>query len=339
MKKTIGVIGLSTLLFLAWLNSAPAASHDGSVRVPPGTTAMQVVQALSADGQVRSVKWFRFLLKATGTGRRLHVGVYPVEKGLSAWGLVSRLRSGRGMLLRVTIPEGWTAAQVAQRMEAEGVCAAQAFTAAVSSASAEGFLFPDTYEFDPFISAERARDLMVARFDGAWREAVLDSSATVTVSTVSAREDRVKIGARWWSVREVATLASIVEREGGRPDQRSSIAAVYHNRLKKGMRLEADPTVLYALGRWKERLYFKDLDVDSPYNTYRRYGLPPGPIGSPGLVSLEAVLAPAPVPYLYFIADGEGGHLFSATFAEHSKNVRDRDKRRDGRPIEGGPDK
>jgi UPF0755 protein len=336
-KRFVTGAAAAAALALLWINAAPSSSHEGVIPVPPGTGAGQVVQRLVSDGQLRSPRWFRFLLKATGADRRLKAGSYAVEKGDSAWALARRLAAGRSVAVRVTVPEGWTAEKIADRLGALGVCGRDAFLAAVSSASAEGFLFPDTYDFDAYMSADKVRDAMMARFAAAWREAVAASSGAlvaVQTSTASPRGDRVRLAFGesgrpdgWWSCRAVVTLASIIEREGGRGEERRFVAAVYHNRLRKGMRLEADPTVQYALGRWKERLLFRDLEVNSPYNTYRRAGLPPGPIGNPGLEAIKAALAPAPVPYLYFVADEEGGHRFSAVYADHLKNVRDRNLR------------
>jgi UPF0755 protein len=255
-----------------------------------------------------------------------------VDKEDSAWTIVRSLARGKSLTVRVTVPEGWPAERIGERLEAQGVCRKDDFLAAVSSAAAEGFLFPDTYEFDPFISAESVLGHITARFDRSWREAVEASSGSlreVELSTVSARLDRVRLAdGRRWTARDVVTLASIVEREGGRPEERPLIAAVYHNRLKKRMHLDADPTVQYAIGQWKERLLYRDLEVDSPYNTYRVYGLPPGPIGNPGLGAIRAVLAPAKSPALYFVADDAGGHVFSVSFSEHLRNVRAHRRRR-----------
>lgn len=317
LRALLAGMGLAPAVFLLWLNSAPSSSHEGTAAVPPGTPASQVVRLLAEDGQIRSTRWFRLLLRFSGTDRRLRAGVYKVEKGTSAWGIVRLLSSGRGITIKVTIPEGWTADKIADRLEALGVCGRDPFLAAVSSTAAEGFLFPETYEFPPYLAPAQVRGIMVDHFEETWKSLVPGGSLS----------GPVQIGGRPWTVLEVVTLASIVEREGGRPEELPLIAAVYHNRLTKRMRLEADPTVLYALGRWKERLLYRDLEVDSPYNTYRRSGLPPGPIGNPGRLALQAVLAPAPVPFLYFVADDAGGHLFAVTYSEHLKNVRDRNRR------------
>lgn len=324
-QAAAGAAGI-IFLILTWINAAPTGSHDGRVQLPPGSTVGQLVERLVAEGQLRSPRWFRLLLRGTGTDRRLKAGVYPIRKGTGAWGLVRVLSRGRGVTVRVTVPEGWTADRIATRLEESGVCAREAFLRAVSSTTAEGFLFPDTYELDPYISADRVCDVMRLRFDQAWRQALSESTASlkeVSLSTAGAASDRVRLAdGRWWTARQVVALASIVERESGHPAELPVVAAVYHNRLKKRMRLEADPTVQYALGQWKERLLYRDLEVDSPYNTYKHFGLPPGPIGNPGLGALKAVLAPAPVPFLYFVADPAGeGHLFSVSYGEHLRNV------------------
>jgi UPF0755 protein len=162
---------------------------------------------------------------------------------------------------------------------------------------------------------------MVARFEQAWRPEWNDRLQHLALK----RHD-------------VVTLASIVEREAVRPEERPVIAAVYYNRLRKGMRLEADPTIQYALGRHTARVLYRDLEIDSPYNTYRRSGLPPGPIGSPGTPSLAAATAPANVPYLYFVAHPDGHHEFRATYAQHLEAVREaRALARAARPDSGAP--
>lgn len=319
MKRAAAALLLLAFFAVHFLfNAAPRGAAGGTAAVPPGSTAAQLARRLHQDALTRSERWMRGMLRLTGADRRLRVGLYPVDPGESAFGIAWRVARGRSLTVRVTIPEGWTSDKIAERLEALNVCPAADFRAAVSSAAAEGFLFPDTYAMDPYVTGARARDAMTARFDDVWREETADLEAR---RGPSPRGDAVRAGGRWWTAAEIVTLASIVEREGGPEAERAMVAAVYHNRLRKGMRLEADPTVLFALGRWKERLLYRDLEVDSPYNTYRRAGLPPGPIGSPGRASLRAALRPAEGPWLYFVAAEGGGHAFAASFAEHRRNV------------------
>jgi UPF0755 protein len=235
------------------------------------------------------------------------------------------LVQGRGELARVTIPEGFAVWQMAERLAAEGICSAGDFLR--EAAPWEGFLFPETYFFDPGAGARRVVEVMRARMDVVWKEVFAEAAGKGAVvdegKTPLFPDDRFRFSdGRVWTVRQAVTLASLVERETRLAEERPRVAGVYHNRLKKGMRLECDPTVQYALGGWKNPLYKRDLEVESPYNTYRRYGLPPGPIASPGRGSLAASLEPAPVDSLYFVSDAAGGHRFSSTYADHQRAVR-----------------
>jgi UPF0755 protein len=215
--------------------------------------------------------------------------------------------------MRIVVPEGLTAEEAAAAVAPQArFSAAEYLTLARDSALAdslglpgpalEGYLFPETYFVDPDISARDFVKLQTQTFREVFDEDVAGAP-----------------GARGLSPREIVTLASIVEAEARRPDERPVIASVYRNRLRRGMLLEADPTVQYALGGHRDRLLFKDLEVDSPYNTYRNPGLPPGPICSPGRASLEAAVRPDSTPYLYFfwIGDSLGTHTFSETYGEH----------------------
>jgi UPF0755 protein len=212
----------------------------------------------------------------------------------------------------VTIPEGYTISLIVPlvarvlQVPVDSVIAAARDTGhlrrlEVPTPMLEGYLFPDTYIFLPGTSARAAVTGMVRRFEQVWRP------------EWTARLDTVDM-----TRHQVMTLASIVEREAKRPDERPVIAGVYRNRLRAGMRLEADPTVQYARGIHTNRVLFKDLDVDSPYNTYKNVGLPPGPIASPGAASLRAALYPADVPYKFFVAYPDGRHVFTEDFAQHT---------------------
>jgi UPF0755 protein len=212
-------------------------------------------------------------------------------------------------------------------LAALGVCDRDAFLR--EALPWEGFHFPETYFLEPNTPADRIAAALRERFDVVWAEVFaaavvagdVVSMAPGVAPTAPDEAFRLRDGRRW-TVRQAVTMASLIERETRRDDERALVAAVYHGRLKKRMRLECDPTVQYALGGWKSPLTRSDLRVEHPYNTYRRFGLPPGPIAAPGRAALAAALSPAPVPYLYFVADAAGGHAFSATYEEHLKAVR-----------------
>jgi UPF0755 protein len=296
--------------------------------------AGRALASLKEKEAIRSVWWGRLVLESEGGARRLQAGIYELRRGEKAHRLLHGMVSGRSLLLKVAAPEGWASWQIAERLEKVGVCSAAEFRAVVSSRAAEGYLFPDTYLFPPGHPAARVAETMGEKWSAAWRETLDKFVAAGHIMRVSpgsgTRAEDVVLFAdgRRMTVGQVMILASLVEREARLPEERPRVAAVYVNRLKKRMLLEADPTVQFALGEWKERLYYKDLDVKSPYNTYRRRGLPPGPICSPGRPAWEAVLDPAPGDELFFVADGRGGHKFSTTYAEHQRRVRERNRER-----------
>jgi UPF0755 protein len=285
------------------------------VVVPRGASFRVAADSLQARGIVRSSRVFRLYAKLKGRDRAIKPGTYQLQRGAPYGQLVDALVSGRGIVHVVTIVEGWELRQIVPQLaralgvSADSVDAAVRDTVLlhrldVPTPTLEGYLFPATYSFADGTTARQAVTQMVQRFEAAWKpewNARLQSLALT-------RHDAV-------------TLASIVEREARRPEERPVIAAVYYNRLRKGMRLQADPTVQYALGRHVERVLYKDLEIDSPYNTYRVSGLPPGPIAAPGAPSLEAAVNPAKVPFLYFVAAPDGHHEFRATMAEHEVAV------------------
>jgi UPF0755 protein len=221
-------------------------------------------------------------------------------------------------LRSITFPEGLTIRQMAARYEQAGFGTAKAFVAAAgepqliadldpTARNLEGYLFPDTYALPRRASAGDLITRMVQHFE--------------SVMTADLREDALRQGL---SVREAVTLASLVEKETAAPEERPIVAAVYHNRLRQRIGLQCDPTVIYALdlrGRFNGNLTRADLALDSPYNTYRYRGLPPGPIAAPGRSSLEAAVRPAAVEYLYFVSRNDGSHAFASTLAEHNRNV------------------
>lgn len=297
----------------------------------PGETAAQISQRLEDEGLIRDANLFKALLRVHGVDTRLEAGDFRLRRNMSMAEIMAALQHGRPPTVTLTIPEGWRAEQIAGLLETTGLADPARFlelvqTGAGSDAfgfladrpagvtSLEGYLFPDTYEFESDATAADVIQRMLATFDSRLTQ-----------------EMREQARARGLSIHEVVTLASIVEREAQVPEERTLIAGVFHNRIKAGMHLNADPTVQYALGYqadtaqwWKRPLYLEDLEVDSPYNTYTHVGLPPGPICNPGLAALQAVVQPAETDYYYFVANdvaGDGSHVFAKTLEEHNANI------------------
>ncbi|NNN06926.1 MAG: endolytic transglycosylase MltG [Elusimicrobia bacterium] len=273
-----------------------------AVEIPPGLSARQTAELLGRRRVVVSVTAFRLILKAAGLDRRLKPGFYSLRVHQWPFSLARKLALGETDEVKVVIPEGWRVEQVAERLAAAGVADGQEFATLAAARRLEGRLFPATYRFPPGFGAERAAARMTAEFD------------RQIAAAYAAAQPRPKL-----TLDQALILASIVEREAVRADERPKIAAVYLNRLKRRMPLQADPTVQYALGYWKKELSRADLKTPSPYNTYLHGGLPPGPICSPGLDSVLAALNPAPSDALYFVADAAGGHVFSATNEEQNR--------------------
>ncbi len=287
------------------------------VTIPSGASFRSATDSLARAGLVTWPRLFRAYAKVRGRDRAIRAGSYSLHRDLH-WGeLLSALERGEGADHAVTIPEGFAISDMEPVLEravgliADSINAAVRDTALlhrldIPSGSLEGYLFPDTYRFPVGTSARGVVAEMVKRFESMWKPEW---------------DDRVRqLG---MSRHDVVTLASIIEKEARLAEERPVISAVYHNRLRAQMPLQADPTVQYALGAHRERLLYKDLEVSSPYNTYRHPGLPPGPIASPGRASLEAALYPANVPYKFFVASADGHHEFRETFRAHTAAVRD----------------
>lgn len=297
--------------------------------IPPGASFRAAAESISSAGVVRFPAGFRLYARFIAKrDRAIRAGTYLLAPGASWNEILDDLVEGKGLVHTVTIPEGFTLREALPLMARELKLPAESLAAAVAdttlrrrldipTATVEGYLFPDTYTYPDGAKASEVVFDMVRAFEKHWTPA-LDSAAE----------------AMHWSRHDVVTMASIIEKEAVRDEERPIISAVYHNRLKKGMLLQADPTVQYALGKKPSRVLFKDLRVNSPYNTYRVKGLPPGPIAAPGAKSLEAAVAPAKVPYLYFVAHPDGHHEFRTTYAEHAKAVKEMHALRDARDRE-----
>jgi UPF0755 protein len=287
------------------------------VELAPGSSTKVIGEKLVQAGVVRDSLTFRLALWQSGVARQLKAGEYRFDAPISALDVVKKVAHGEVYLRPITFPEGLTIDDMAALFEAHGFGSASAFKSATSereliadldpqARNLEGYLFPETYALPRRASAKDLVRMMVRRFHQVF--APLKDSATA--------EGR--------SVREVVTLASIVEKETGKPEERPLVAAVYANRLRIGMGLQCDPTVIYGLrlaGRYSGNLTRDNLAWDSPYNTYTHPGLPPGPIAAPGRSALEAAAHPAPVDYLYFVSRNDGSHAFAKSLEEHNRNV------------------
>jgi UPF0755 protein len=290
------------------------------VEIPRGTSARGVAQILKRAGIIRSALAFD-IYGRRHPKRALQAGEYFFDHAVSGKDVFWKLANGEVYQQPFVVREGETMFDIAHDLEAAKQMSAVEFLKAAKNPepiqdiepgarTLEGFLFPATYNLPRHPTAMEVTGKMVKQF----REAMKQIAAEGIETNATAPGHTMK----------VVTLASLVERETPKADERPVVAGVYANRLEKGMLLQCDPTVIYALeqaGKYKGSLTLKDLRIDSPYNTYMHAGLPPGPIGNPGMASLRAALQPAQTPYIYFVANTQGGHFFAATLDEHNKNV------------------
>ena len=310
MKKLI-IIFLSVLSVLAYMQIKGWIAEGGpllnvtNVVVPKGASLKTVAEELSRAGVIDKPWLFRIMARINGLAKHLKAGEYQFMPGISLQAAMDKIARGEVFFRRITIPEGLTSGQImyliANYPDLEGE---------IDLDVKEGELLPETYSFE--LGASRNSIILQAR--AAMQKALEEVWAS--------RDSSLPLK----DVNELLTLASIIEKETGVPEERPLVASVFLNRLKKGMRLQTDPTVIYAItegetsfGRSLKRA---DLKIDSPYNTYLNYGLPPGPICNPGQEALMAAARPQQSDYLYFVADGKGGHRFARSLNEHNRNVK-----------------
>jgi UPF0755 protein len=309
----------------SWLDSQLSRPYRGHrpekvfVDIPHGTSRWGVAQILRGNDVIRSPLAFA-LFSDWHFRRSLQAGEYYFDHPVNSREVFWKIAHGQIFVHTVTVPEGWTMFDVADELDREGVCSRSDFLTAAHDTtliadlapqaySLEGFLFPSTYEFTRRATCEQVVKRMVQNFRAVWE----------TLKPAGAPENPGSL-----KTLEVVTLASLVERETPNAEERPLVAGVFYNRLRHGTPLQCDPTVQYAMelaGRTEKNVHAVDLRTNSPYNTYEHRGLPPGPIANPGEASLRAALAPATTDYLYFVANDQGGHFFSATLAEHNRNV------------------
>ena len=307
---------LSVTAFVHSLNGPTGLASSRDVTISGGMSARSIGDILERRGLIRSGLLFELTARWQGVARQLEAGTYRIDGTLPTDRIVAALLEAPVQTRRVTVPEGLTRHAIAGLMQREIQLDSSRFVAltedesiiaqlGMHTPSLEGYLFPETYFFDQKTMEAGAIRRMVAEF-----HAVLSDSLAN------------QLGAVGLTLHQAVTLASIVELEAVAAEERPVIAAVFHRRLQLNRLLESCATIEYALGVHKERLTNADLRVKSPFNTYRHRGLPPGPIGNPGLASLRATLFPAGTDYLYFVARGDGRHIFSHTHAEHAKAKR-----------------
>jgi UPF0755 protein len=328
LRRIVGALAILIILGIlgsaAWLYATVGRPYKGYeapevfVEIAPGSSPAAMGRVLAAAGVVPNAPSFRTAVWLRGSGRRLQAGEYRFDAPISPADVVDKLARGDVYLQPITFREGLNIRQMAAIFEERGFGTARAFIKSASNPQAvaeldrqatdlEGYLFPDTYTLPRNVTAEQLVSRMVSRFEQSLTPEIREQAA-----------------GRGLSVRQLVTLASLVEKETAQADERPLVAAVYANRLKIRMGLQCDPTVIYALeraGRYTGNLTRENLKFDSPYNTYRYAGLPPGPIAAPGLAALQAAANPADVPYLYFVSRNDGSHAFAATLDEHNRNV------------------
>jgi UPF0755 protein len=324
LVASLGLGGTALVLFrqLDAFRSAPFGSDEEKVvEVPNGASPRAVLRSLSRAGVISDAdlawRWVRFLKRDP---RPLKAGEYAFAGPLTPEEVLERIYRGEVRLYRFTVPEGIRIDDIAEIVGSSGLVPAESFlllahseaeahALGVSEGSLEGYLFPDTYAFAKGVTARQILEAMVRRFDAEWARAEARRSPAVTLSPA-----------------EAVTLASIIEKETGQPSERPRISCVFHNRLQRHMKLQTDPTVMYATylrtGRWSKNISKADLQTPHPYNTYTTPGLPPGPIASPGAASLQAALAPSDCKDLFFVSRNDGTHVFCPDLACHERAVK-----------------
>lgn len=319
-----GAVGLlAALVLLVYFDLKQFADTVGGtgvdeqhLTVPAGQPLAVTAEALQRRQLIRSAIKFRMLARLEGYDRRIKAGEYTLKSSMSPRDILERMSKGLVRLHRLTIPEGLTLSQIAGQIEKAGLAQAAdilqrandpAYVRAkgIAASSLEGYLFPETYFFPRSVTADGVITAMLQAFRAAfppeWQQRALELGLTV---------------------HEAVTLASIIEKETGDPSERPLISSVFHNRLKRGMRLETDPTVIYAIPDFDGNLTRKHLETPTPYNTYLIRGLPPGPIASPGKEALKAALFPAQTDFVFFVSKNNGTHQFSSNLADHQRAVR-----------------
>ncbi len=297
----------------------PASINDHTekiVTINSGQAFKSFSEGLHKNGVIKNLYKFNFFARIKGYDKKVKAGEYLLSASMTPYKILQILTDGKVCLHKITIPEGYNIRQIASVIAIAGLCAETKFTdyatdssfvhnKGIDAETFEGYLFPDTYFFSKNVSPEKIISAMVKRFR--------------SVFTPFFQEQTKKLGL---SIHQTVTLASIIEKETGDPEERSIISSVFHNRLKKKMRLESDPTVIYGIKDFDGNIKKRHLETSTPYNTYKIKGLPPGPIANPGIKAIEAALFPADTDFLYFVSKKDNTHEFSTNIRKHNKAVR-----------------
>lgn len=312
------VMGVIFAALLYQYATTPAsASQDGQVvEIKPGMTLKQVAHFLADKELLSEPSTFMLYTYLQGEQNHIQAGEYRFSPSMPPRDILEALTSGMAVLYTVTIPEGYRITDIAGLLEAKGLVDKPAFIEAtrnrelleslhIPSGSLEGYLYPETYKFSKAGGARRIVQTLLDTF----KERVLQPERVQQAEAMQ------------FTFHEIITLASLIEKETGLGKERKLISSVFHNRLAKNMRLQTDPTVIYAMVNFDGNIRKKDLSIDSPYNTYKHFGLPPGPIASPGLESIQAALDPEETDFLYFVSRKDGSHQFSTNYKDHVRAV------------------
>ncbi|MDD3365440.1 MAG: endolytic transglycosylase MltG [Syntrophomonas sp.] len=316
------LVSLFALSFLGWQfitkQYLPIAPNDNNlieVRIPENSSGHEVAALLYKNGLIRNDKVFLSYCRQKGMDKQLKAGQYTFSRSQSLPELALQISQGKVKSPSFTIPEGYTVRQIGELLVNKQICTQQQWQEALQvdynyeflatgqpgdESRLEGYLFPDTYAIGEKTSAQEIITMMLDNFAAVWN-----------------KEYAAQVSTKKLSTRNIMIIASLIEREAQIPEERKKISGVIYNRLQKGMPLQIDATVLYSLGEHRETVTYKDLEINSPYNTYKNVGLPPGPIASPGRAAIDAAINPEQHSYYYYVAKGDKSHYFSSTYTEH----------------------
>ena len=310
--------GVFSYILYQYGNTPASTSQEEQIlEIQPGTNLKQVSRILADKQIIKKPNTFVWYTRLQGKQNEIKTGEYSFTPSTPPWKILDALTRGMTVLYTVTIPEGYRITEIAALFEDKGLTTREKFIEAtrnptlveslnIPTKDLEGYLYPETYRFSKTAGAEQIVGTLVETF-----------KERVQTPDLSKQVESQKL-----SLHEIVTLASLIEKETGLAKERKIISSVFHNRLAKKMRLQTDPTVIYAIVHFDGNIRKKDLSIDSPYNTYKYFGLPPGPIASPGLESIEAALNPTESEFLYFVSRKDGSHQFSTNYQDHTRAVR-----------------